>query len=243
LRKYSIFSEYQKWQRANNGRTAVVDAAKQRDHAFSAPTVYFYCENDQPGSLRAASVLSSFVRQLCEYSWRTSSSFPQGYLEKLRIFYGNERITPDFGDLKCLFEGILYEVPDTIYLVDGIDSLDRENSDKLLKVLQSIFCGPRSLRGSRLLLSSRDHIEGYVNIATFMPGICQISTSTNVLKDIELYIDTSIVDKTMYRTLTDDDQLLDHMKRALLSESDGMYEIDSYFHVVFLQAVILYTDR
>jgi hypothetical protein len=156
---------------------------------------------------------------------------------KLQSFFGSDRIAPDFEDQPDLFMHIFYHVPNTIYVVDGIDALDRENSKCLLELIQSIFCGRRSLKGSRILLLSRNHIEGYINISTFMPGIRQISTSDNVMEDITKFIDTSILDKTMYRRLTDDRLLLEQLKTALLTESAGMYEFTfhrlcSFYYIV-----------
>jgi hypothetical protein len=201
-----------------------VDAAKYRNSALPTATVFFYCQSEQYGSLQAPAIISSFIKQLCEFLRRTSSSFPEGFLEKIQRFFGNDRIVPDFEELKDLFVHIFYHVPNTIYAVDGIDVLDRENSKCLLKLIQSIFCGPRSLEGSRILLLSRDHIEGYINISTFMPGIRQISTSANVMGDIKDFIAMSIVDKTMQRKLTDNRLLLEELKSALLTESAGMYQ-------------------
>uniref|UniRef100_A0A093VRU7 Ankyrin repeat and KH domain-containing protein mask n=2 Tax=Talaromyces marneffei PM1 TaxID=1077442 RepID=A0A093VRU7_TALMA len=215
--------------------TAVVDAAKYRNSELPTATVFFYCQNEQDESLQAPAILSSFIKQLCEFMRRTSNSFPEGALQELQKFFGNDRIVPDFEDLKDLFMHIFYQVPNTIYVVDGIDMLDRNNSKRLLKLIQSIFCGRKSLEGSRILLLSRDHIEGYINISTFMPGIRQISTSTNILADIKHFIDMSIVDKTMDRKLTDDHLLLEELKSTLLAESTGM------FLWVYLQLEIIWS--
>ena len=203
-------------------RTAVVDAAKYRNSALPTATVFFYCQNEQYESLQASAILSSFIKQLCEFLWRSSRLFPTGFLEELQKFFGIDRIVPDFEDLKDMFMQIFYHVPNTIYVIDGIDALDGENSKRLLKLIQSIFCGRKSLEGSRILLLSRDHIEGYINISTFIPGIRQISTSANVTGDIERFIEVSVIDKTMHRRLTDDGQLLEELKSALLTESAGM---------------------
>lgn len=56
----------------------------------------------------------------------------------------------------------------------------------------------------------------------FLAGVCQISTTSNVMPDIHTYIDTSVTDKLMSRKLTDDLALLDEVKRVLLEESSGM---------------------
>jgi hypothetical protein len=63
-----------------------------------------------------------------------------------------------------------------------------------------------------------------MNIATFIPGIRQISTSTNVLQDIGVYIHTIIGDKSLYRKLTDNTALRAEVKEKVLAELSGMYD-------------------
>lgn len=212
-------------------RTAVVDAAKYRKSTLPTATVFYYCQNEQYESLQTGAILSSFIKQLCEILRRTSNSFPEVFMRGLQKFFGNDRTVPDFEDLEDLFMQIFYHVPNTVYVVDGIDALDGENSKRLLKLIQSIFCGRKSLEGSRILLLSRDHIEGYINISTFIPGIQHISTSTNIMGDIKKFIEMTIIDKTMHRKLTEDQGLLEELKSILLTESVGMYA--SRFHIPY----------
>jgi hypothetical protein len=73
-----------------------------------------------------------------------------------------------------------------------------------------------------------------------MPGTCQISTSTNVMRDIQIYIETSVDDKAMCRKLTDDRSLLDDIKRVLLTESSGMYDKQVSYSIIIV--FCLYTD-
>lgn len=133
---------------------------------------------------------------------------------------------------------VFYSVPNTMYIVDGVDALDEENSNRLLKFIQSIFCGLKPLQGSRILLFSREQISGFINIATFIPGIRQISTLENVMGDIQRYIETSIVDKTMSRKLTNDRPLLEEIKSVLLTESSGMYDF-GFDYFISLYCILL----
>lgn len=86
---------------------------------------------------------------------------------------------PDFEDLEDIFIRLFDYVPDTIYILDGLDILDKKHGKPLLKLIQSLFCGS-SIR-LRIMLLSRGQIPGYVDMTTFMPGIHQISTSSNVM--------------------------------------------------------------
>ncbi|KAH8797864.1 hypothetical protein F5884DRAFT_864219 [Xylogone sp. PMI_703] len=207
--------------------TSVVEAAKHRNPEVRAPTVFFYCENEQHGTQQGSYVLSSFIKQLCDFLRLMSRPWPEDIIREIRRFFGPKRIEPDFEDLKDIFISLFHYIPDTIYILDGLDALDREHGEGLLRVFQSLFCNSRSTQGSRILLLSRDQIPGYIDVAIAMPGICQISTLSNVLRDIETYIETSIVDKSLFHRLTDDPQLLEEIKRVLLIESSGMYDTNS----------------
>jgi hypothetical protein len=211
-------------------RTAVVEAAKYRYSELRAPIVVFYCENEHYGSLQASYILSSFIKQLCEFLRYSSRPFPEDIIRKVRRFFGHDRTAPDFEDLKDIFILLFYYVPNTIYVLDGFDALNQEHIKGLLTFIRPLFCDPKPPQGSRILLLSREQIPGYINITTFMPGTCQISTSVNVMRDIQIYIETSVDDKTMCRKLTDDRSLLDDIKRVLLTESSGMY--DNKFHTL-----------
>ena len=107
--------------------------------------------------------------------------------------------------------------------MDGVDALDREHAKSLLELFRSLIHNSGPQQGSRILLLSRDQVPGYINITTFMPGIRHISTSANVMQDIGTYVESSITDKTMCRTLTDDHLLIEEIKQRLLTESSGMY--------------------
>lgn len=209
-------------------RTAVVEAAKYRYPELRAPIVFFYCENEHYGSLQASYILSSFIKQLCEFLRYTSRTFPEDVIRQIKRFFGHDRRVPDFEDLKDIFTRLFYYVPNTIYVLDGLDALNQEHIKGLLTFIRPLFRDPKSPQGSRILLLSREQIPGYINIATFMPGTCQIST------------ETSVDDKAMCRKLTDDRSLLDDIKRVLLTESSGMYDKQVSYSIIIV--FCLYTD-
>lgn len=179
--------------------------------------------NEHPTALDASSILSSFIKQLCEILQRMSRPYPEDVAREIRMFFGHNRVKADLDDLKDTFTCFFPHVSDTIYVVDGIDALDRDHAKFLLEIFRSLFVNSGAQQGSRILLLSRDQVPGYININTFMPGIRQISTATNVMEDIETYIDSSITDKTMCRKITDDSSLLEEIRQRLLAESSGMY--------------------
>ncbi|KAJ5663805.1 hypothetical protein N7507_004536 [Penicillium longicatenatum] len=211
--------------------TAAIEAAK---YELGAPTVFFYCEDDRQTAPEASNIISSFIKQLCQNLHRTSRTYPEDVERDIKKFFGHKRVKADLEDLKHIFTRLLHHDSDTVYVLDGVDALDRKHAKSLLEFFRPLFIDSGPQQRPRILLLSRDQVQGYINIKTFMPGIRQISTSANVMQDIETYIQSSITDKNMYRQLTDDPLLIKEIPRRLLAESSGM------FLWVFLQLEMLW---
>ncbi|KAL4778137.1 hypothetical protein BJX76DRAFT_352839 [Aspergillus varians] len=202
---------------------SVVEAAMHRNPQGRSPTVFFYCENEYRGTLNGSYILTSFIRQLSEFLLLTARPYPEDIIPKIDKFFGPERFQPDLTDLQDIFISLFHFVPDTIYVLDGIDALEQKDSKYLLALIQLLSKFSRPSSGSRFLLFSRDLFPGYINIATFIPGIRHILTYGNVMQDIEVYITTSMTDKSLYRRLTDNVTLLEEVKQIILTKSSGMF--------------------
>lgn len=140
--------------------------------------------------------------------------------DALNRFFGKKRVVPDFDDLTLTLTQLFHLIPDTVYIIDGLDALNPDQSKALFEFFRSLFSG--SPPESRILVFSREQLPGYTGIPLFMAGVRQISTTSNVMPDLRTYIETSVTDKLMSRKLTDDLALLDEVKRVLLEESSGM---------------------
>lgn len=206
----------------------MVEMAKcQAEHGIL--TVFFYCgeNNDEH---QAIAIISSFIKQICVHLLMKSKRIPQGIRRQLAKFFGTKQAKPDFEDMEELFTQLFPHAPNTIYVLDGFELVEPEQAKCLLKCIKSVFCGDHASYGSQILLVSREQMPGFIDISTFIPGIQTISTSSNVMSDIELYINVSIADKMILRRLTDDTKLLNEMKHILLTESSSMYVHTTPFH-------------
>ncbi|KAF7128361.1 hypothetical protein CNMCM5793_003091 [Aspergillus hiratsukae] len=216
--------------------SAAIDAAKYRSTEHTAPTVFFYCESDRPDELNGTYILSSLIRQLCEYLRAKNTSCPNDVKDTLNRFFGKKRVVPDFDDLKDVFIQLFYHIPDTVYILDGLDALNPDQTKDLFEFFRFLSRGSPSPPESRILVFSREQLPGFTGTPPLMAGIHRISTTSNVMPDLQTYIDTSVTDKLMSRTLTDNLALLDEAKQTLLKESSGM------FLWVYLQLEILWQD-
>ncbi|PYI22891.1 purine and uridine phosphorylase [Aspergillus violaceofuscus CBS 115571] len=205
---------------------SVVEVVKYRaleNSSYHCPTVFFYCENEHSGSLQAFYILASLIRQLAQLLYESHQSFPPDVARELERFFGRDRRVPDYDDLREIFNLLFSYMPNTIYVLDGLDALEQQECQKMLLLIRATFSSASPPNGSKIMLSSRNHVPGYVNIATFMPWFLRISTFNHVTQDIEFYIKASIDDKSMLRKLTSDCSLLEEVKRVLLAEASGMF--------------------
>ncbi|EEH37856.2 ankyrin repeat domain-containing protein [Paracoccidioides lutzii Pb01] len=203
--------------------TSVIENMKYRSSGPRSTTVFFYCENEHQESLQASYIVSSFIKQLCEHLRSTSRPLPKNIVQDINRFFGKKRTVPDFNDLESIFIHLFQYAHDTTYILDGFYALDETNCVRILKFLRSLSSESCTRHGSKCMLLSREQIPGFTNISTLIPGIRQISTSSNVMQDIQTYIETTIADKTMFKKLTDDPSLIDGIKEVLLKESSGMF--------------------
>ncbi|RAH73770.1 uncharacterized protein BO66DRAFT_408681 [Aspergillus aculeatinus CBS 121060] len=205
---------------------SVVEAVKYRalgNSSCQCPTVIFYCENKHSGSLQASYILASLIKQLAQLLYESHQVFPPDVAHELERFFGRDRRVPDYDDLREIFNLLFSYMPNTIYVLDGLDALEQQECQKMLLLIRATFSSASPPNGSKIMLLSRNHVPGYVNIATFMPWALRISTFNHVTQDIEFYIKASIDDKSMLRKLTSDCSLLEEIKRVLLTEASGMF--------------------
>jgi hypothetical protein len=210
-------------------RTAVVEMSKCRAEDGTWTVFYYCCESN--GDHQAMEIISSFTKQICDYLLSKSQSIPHQVYRQLVKFFGSKHATPDFEDMETLFTELFPHAPNTIYVIDGLELVEPEQAKYLLRCIKSVFCSIGASCGSRILLVSREQIPGFIDISTFIPEIQTISTSSNVMRDIELYINEGIADKMMMRRLTDDTKLLNEMKHILLTESSSMY-VPTFFLLI-----------
>jgi hypothetical protein len=185
-------------------------------------TVFFHC-GEANGDHQAVAIMSSFVKQIYDYLLSTSNPVPEQIQREINKSFGVKHMKPNFEDIENIFSRLFPHVPNTIYILDGLDLIESGQARSVLRCISYLFCGDSSSCGSQILLVGREQMPGFIDISTFLPGTQIISTSSNVIGDIELYIEEGMTDKMMMRRLSDDMKLVSEMKRSLLTESSGMY--------------------
>ena len=105
--------------------------------------------------------------------------------------------------------------------------------EKVLHIVRQLFVGKPQHNGSRILIFSRDRVAPYLDMARSVSGTAHISTSNNIMKDIQRYINTVIEEKRAYNhELTSDSALMEETKQKLSEEASGMYVLQSNSNVI-----------
>ena len=202
-----------------------MEKAKYYSQNSGVATAYFYCDAAQPTTLNGSALLASFTKQLLVYLARICKPRPPKVQEDINKFFGAKRSEPDFFDLTGIFSSLYTYSPGAIYIIDGLDEFNEEEVGKVLHVVRQLFGGESKQHDSRIIVFSRDQVAPYLDVTRAVPGTTRVSLSvSNVMNDIQKYIDTVIEEKTAYvRELTSDPALMAEIKQKLLEGASGMY--------------------
>ena len=141
------------------------------------------------------------------------------------LYYGSKKKRADFEELSDLFLDLTPHLHDAVYLVDGLDEMIQPESAQVMSILRHLADSMVSGTQARLFLSSRDDLAPGIDVEEEIPDLLHITISAaKVEKDIELYIDTRIKQKSRsFRKLTIDTELTKMIKTGLYEGAQGMY--------------------
>ncbi|KAL2789041.1 nucleoside phosphorylase domain-containing protein [Aspergillus keveii] len=105
--------------------TSAVDVIKGNAVSRQVPTIFFYCEPDNPRTLEGTFVLISLINQLYPFLSRGTAGDEFVNVQKAIVtFFGTDRTQPDFWDLRDIMMDMNSLIPDATYILDGLDSLN-----------------------------------------------------------------------------------------------------------------------
>ncbi|GKZ55137.1 hypothetical protein AnigIFM49718_011492 [Aspergillus niger] len=201
--------------------STAIEEARSKSLKPHAPIIFFYCDEQYASDL--SQLLSSFIRQLTEFIVKGTQQFSENGQRMLQRYFGSKREVPDLDDLEDIFASLYTDVSNATYVIDGLDALEQTDARRLLTYFRLLFqTGGDKAIGRRLLIFSREYFVGGTSVATYLPNVPEISTTCNVLQDIQVYIRESIADRMVLHQLTEDSHLINDMESILLQESSGM---------------------
>ena len=194
---------------------------KEKLQRLGQATVYFYCETAQRELLKASDLFESFSKQLLSYLTTIHKRCPYAARLQIRKFYETSEVAPDEGDVSDVFSALFSHVPATTYIIDGLDEFNHVEVSKVLNVFRNVF---RNAQGQKIFISSRKELDRNIDMMNFIPGTVNISiSSSDIEKDVELYIESMVRGKTNHdRRITEDPALTKQIMSRLLNGAKGM---------------------
>ena len=141
---------------------------------------------------------------------------PSQIVSFVKRFFGLKRRCPNFGEIVHeIFLPLSKLLPNTIYFVDGLDECEPEEVRKILKTFQEIVWQ----HGPKVFISGREALDVTNSIGDCIAIV--ISDEGN-REDIRRFIEWRIEEKMRERQLTEDESVLQAIKRELTDKADRM---------------------
>jgi hypothetical protein len=188
---------------------------------------YIYCQHDEPATLSAPGILSSLIKQLLLQLEVLPDSDDGGFRETLAKAQRQGRVQLDADDLMGTFKILIGKFDQTFVIIDGLDECDAikspipgstEVSGTLLRLLMLALktISPGMLK---IFLASRPEVD----VRRMIPDSYHIQLSVkNVEPDIATLIEEEVEDKIWIAGKVEDYDLVQRIKRELLSGAQGM---------------------
>lgn len=142
---------------------------------------------------------------------------PEEVQTTIRYFYNPAGPEPDLDDIVDIFARLYGAVPDTFFVIDGLDEMNSAEASAILSTFHNLL---QAEHLQKVFIASRDKI-GLGVTPDFALRIRLSPEETS--EDIKLYIETEISRKLRQeRVLTDDPELCAQIKRRLSEEARGM---------------------
>ena len=152
---------------------------------------------------------------MIRYLEMTKKAFPPSIKHAVKALYGPGGGGSDFEEfLDDVFMPLNAFVPETIYIVDGLDECELPEARKVLIALRKL-----ALLGQRIFISGREILD--VTIAIPMSVSLAISEA-DTREDIRSFTDWKTEEKTRERNLTEKESVLQDVIRVLNEKADRM---------------------
>ncbi|KAK2729382.1 nacht domain protein [Colletotrichum kahawae] len=171
---------------------------------IGSAVIYFFCRHDLPESLKCRTIIGSLARQ---------------YLSQLSI--ESQLFTDDVPilDPSAMTQLMVSSINKgrTYLLVDGLDECPIEERRSILQCLSRLQNTPNCQLGYSARLSAEDLLGDVIKFTWHI-------SMPNTNPDIESYINSELSRRKDARELvTSDNQLIMHIRKALLEGSNGMF--------------------
>ena len=177
---------------------------------------HFFCSYSHQDRLTASNIFRSYIKQIIGHLNTEGRTYPSKLGSFLRESFSAGKSPLTFDEIiDKIFIPLNALLPDTIYIIDGIDECSTAESHLVLKAFRKLLSQTRR----RIFISGRASLE----IRQAIPTSVVITISHQDTKeDIREFVDWKIKEKRYERQLTDNQEMLQEVKTSLIDKADRM---------------------
>jgi hypothetical protein len=197
-------------------RSTAVQHMIQRSQTTGHLVAHFFYSHSKKSRLKAAYLFRSYIKQIISYLDMTGKQCPLRIISYIKRFYGPKRHYPEFEEIiDEIFVPLSELLPNTIYVVDGLDECELKEVRKVLKAFQKMI----SQYGTRIFISGREALD----VTNSIPdSIAVVMSDEDNREDIRRFIEWRIGEKMWERQLTEKESVLQDIKIKLNEKADRM---------------------
>jgi hypothetical protein len=197
-------------------RSTAVEYMIQRSQKTGHLVAHFFYSHSKKSRLKAAHLFRSYIKQILSYLDMTGEQCPLRIISYIKRFYSPKRHYPEFEEIiDEIFVPLSELLPNTIYVVDGLDECELKEVRKVLKTFQKMI----SQYGTRIFISGRDALDVTNSIPS---SIAIVISDEDNREDICRFIEWRIGEKMSERQLTEKESVLQDIKSKLNEKADRM---------------------
>jgi hypothetical protein len=192
--------------------TTVIEQLLETPRERNDPVAHFFYSSTYMSRLKAIDLFQSYSKQLLDHLSSVEAPFPSKIASCLRQFYSPEALPPNFDELiDKIFIPLGKLLPQTVYVVDGLDECEPAEIQMVLKVVRRC--------NLRIFISGRENL----NVEHCVPNSSVIRISEeHANEDIRQFIEWKIKGKMLERKITENGSLVQNIKSTLVSKADRM---------------------
>lgn len=205
-------------------RSAVIDWLNEPCIRPITPVIHYYVDAARVRPPTASEILHALVKQFVAYYLESDLLMPKKLFDEVAAICNTLNSTPtSLTILTAVVQHFLRLQPFSFLVVDGIDSMLESEIMIFIRSLRHIWDPQLKLISqSKLILSCRETLGRRIRLENIpCSTVLQISLK-HLQSDIHLYVDNEVDTRQTENPITDNNALIDEVKKALKSNSEKM---------------------
>ncbi len=202
---------------AGCGKTVLASGVVEALKSFNLDDVevtYYYCDHAEKASLEPAFILGALVRGLLR-----NYNIPEEVGQLIERHFLDGKRTPEMSDVFQVLMQTVCWFQNVIFVIDGIDEVDKADRDTILRCLKTLISCPGL--SVKVFITSRED----QNVLSILSPLPEASFRVSVLEsttadNIESYVRDSV--ESMLPVLLRNANLKEEVVQTLITGAKGM---------------------